>query len=136
MLGPITLEQQEERDAIIRANGFWRQADYRSGGVRRFECLSAKGMEQLIALGYADPDERQNDAPSIQQIFEFCKKHPEFTMHGYAVECKRPDCRISIEGVEGMSSLYSQDAERDFLKLFKDADELIFDEDQAYCWFD
>ena len=137
----LTPEEEAERDQILFGEY---DTDAYGGGIRRFCGLTPEGMETLISKGYADPDERQNDCPSISEVLEFCKRHPGFTMHGYAVSRERRDCRVSVEGVEANGGDVPTDGDAykdivvDFAGLFRWADDFqIGGENSAwYCWFD
>ena len=50
-----------------------------------FDGLKAETLEKLIEMGFADPQDSQNNAPNIGTILEFLKRNPSFTAHGYAV---------------------------------------------------
>ena len=108
--------------------------DYK-GGVEYFHTLSAETLQTLIDEGFADPNYTQNDAPSTQDILDFIREYPEFTAIGYAVSPDRPDCRISLEGVEGTVDLKSE-AFLKFVMGFRDADEFIIDIDgTCKAWY-
>ena len=104
------------------------------GGTWRFEGCTAETLESLIDLGFADPDEYQNSAPTIGEILEFLKENPNYTAHGYVVSIDRDDYRTSVEGVEG----HEYDAEQiaNFVTMFRFADEFEVSEDYQRAWFD
>lgn len=105
------------------------------GGVRDFDGLTYRGYQQLLELHVIDPGETQNDSPSVMEIAEFLKKHPNFTAHGYATSKKRDDYRVSFEGVE-CGDGYTLSDVQDFFSLFKYPDSLTVDEHGMYCWYD
>ena len=145
--------KDEERQKIIRENGVL-YANYISQGVAAeyvdkydilyYDELTAAGLHALLKKKYADPDERQNSAPDIATIFRFLQEHPNFTCHGYIVTPKRSDCRVSVEGVEGVNC--SPEDISDFALTFRRADEFRIttgDDDypecdgiRCYCWYD
>ena len=97
-----------------------------------------KKLEDLINLlhnQYIATEETQNDSPTVEEFYNFLKKYPEVTFHGYAVSNKRDDYRVSIEGLE-----YAGDCSRelivDFVKLCKSADELDVETDYLRSWWD
>ena len=63
----------------------------------RFEGLSLDGLSALIDDGAADPDERQNSAPSLWELTELAP--PDATFDGYVVGPGRPDARVSVDTV-------------------------------------
>ena len=112
-----------------------RKEAYKWGGIRHFNGLNYKSLCILIGTGFADPEERQNESPSIREIAAFMMKYPAFTAHGYTVSFDRDDYRISIEGVDGSEAeLNNVQMIKDFIELFGNADEL--NADNLYCWFD
>lgn len=104
------------------------------GGVRHFKNLSLSKLEQLIECDFIDLDERQNCAPCVKEIYEFMKKYPDYTAHGYTVSIRRNDYRVSLEGVSKESGADSVEELEDFMRLFKFADD--FSTSPMYCWFD
>lgn len=122
----------EERDKIIFRSY---DPDKYMGGVRNFEYMTADTLSWLLEEHYADPEERQNDSPSIQEFFDYVCCHPGFTLHGYAVSDKRPDYRITITGVDSADAEYTYEDVEEFKKKFGNADELET-ENGLYCWYD
>ena len=123
----------QKRDTIIF--GAYEPAKY-TGGLRLFNNLDVNTLGKLLDEGFADPRERQNEAPSIKRIYNFMRQYPEYKAHGYVVEAERPDCRISVEGVEKQGGYENRKELSDFCKLFGHADELTADAAGMYCWFD
>ena len=106
-----------------------------SGGIRSFDHMTYRDYCNLVRLNVIEESDRQNLAPEASKIARFLKMHPQFRAHGYAVSKKRVDYRVSIEGVSLVGDYTMQDVE-DFLKLFKEADEIQIDPIGLYCWFD
>lgn len=102
--------------------------------IFRFDGVTAETLQKLVDLKYADPDERQNEAPSIGEILEFLEENPDFTANGYAVTVRRDDYRISIEGVEGNSRDFDQISR--FMNMFRFADEFESGVGYQRAWFD
>ena len=134
------------RQAIIRAHGdICVPLSHKVAGeyiedydILHIVNLTCEGLEELLNRKFAEPEERQNECPSIDTIYDFLQSHPNFTAHGYIVTPKRDDYRVSLEGVEG-SGCTSQDV-ADFARLFHWADDFIVEPDESgqhcYCWFD
>ena len=125
-------KNEKKRDEII-----FGEHDVKAyyGGVRHFKYLSLDKFEQLIDGNFINLKERQNRAPSVKEIYEFMKKYPSYTAHGYAVSVMRDDYRVSLEGVFkdcGASSVQEFD---EFTELFKCADDFLTGT-IMYCWFD
>jgi hypothetical protein len=106
------------------------------GGIRSFEGVSGYDIQMLIDEGYVNTEDAQNYAPSIKTFVDYVGRMGSgATLHGYAVSASRPDCRVSIEGCTIRRSL--SDAEQsEFLRMFRDADELDVEDNYARCWFD
>ena len=83
--------------------------------------LNVGTLQILLDEKFANPDETQNEAPSVQECYDFMRKYPEFTAHGYLIGKERDDYRVSIEGVEGEAK--SDQALQEFIDIFKYADE-------------
>jgi hypothetical protein len=72
-----------------------------TGGIRRFNNMSPATLQQLVEEGFADPQECQNEGPSIYVMLQFAEKHPEWqlTFEGYAVSKDRDDYRVTVDGI-------------------------------------
>jgi len=103
--------------------------------ICHFNKLSLDQLEQLIDLEFIELDECQNDSPNTQEIYNFIKKYPNYTAHGYVVTINRKDYRTTLEGVEKDTEFNSVQEQKDFYKLFGNADELNVD-NNVYCWYD
>jgi hypothetical protein len=101
-------KNQTRRDELLKP--FFEQEDKEmarygftpgySGGIRRYSGLTVEVLEQLIAEGFVDVNERQNESPSIAEFLEFAKLTPQSVfLIGYAVAKDRSDYRLSVEGV-------------------------------------
>ena len=123
----LTTEQFDDRDSIMEP--YLSVVRGWSGGVCHFDGLDADTLQLLIDKGYADPEERQNIAPTIGEILEVMRAEPELRAHGYLVSRERGDARVSVEGVEGRCEL-------DNALKFRLADEFTFDNGDFFCWFD
>ena len=142
----LTDQEAAERDTLIF--GSYDPEAY-LGGVRRFYDVSPETVAELVKKGYANPDETQNDSPSIQEFLDFCEQHPEMglTLGGYVVSNDRSDCRVTIDGIAGElptgasgSTANAIDGIVSFYERFRYADEL--EVDQGTCavalsaWYD
>jgi len=109
------------------------------GGVASFTGLTVKKLGELLRRNFADPEDCQNDSPSIKEFYEFAKKYSHLSIgfHGYVVSPERDDYRVSIEGLEYMGHLTTELAV-DFTNLCRDADDFSVDTQQGflYCWYD
>ena len=105
------------------------------GGIRRFSDLDYNGLNELFRLGVIDPEDRQNDAPETSEFLEFLRSNPGFTVHGYAVSPERDDYRVSLEGVN-LDGDYTFKELRDFVMMFRFADEFSIDKGGLHCWYD
>lgn len=126
----LTTEQEAFRDSIL---GIAQLPSM--GGIKRFDGLSGSDLQMLIDEGYADPRESHNMAPSVGFFADYAGYFQNSGLHGYAVSSSRPDCRISIEGIE-ITQYMSPQEQDTFSRHFMGADEFEVSEDYAYCWFD
>ena len=100
-----------------------------------FSNLDISTLKELIAQGFVDLDEQQNDAPTIREFVEFMELYPNMKAHGYAIGHPRSDYRISIEGVVGQILTYKNMS--DFIDMFRTADEFKIEESgYGRCWYD
>ena len=115
--------------------------------INYFADLSIERLQELIDLKFADPKERQNEAPTNLQMLNFGKKITEkyenisIRYHGYAVSPQREDYRISIEAIEIIISdefnpELRQQLKKDFTKFAKLADTKTFNGTSFYAWWD
>jgi hypothetical protein len=128
----------QRRDAILqpftRTDGPF--AGFDTGGdIFFFQGVRAEAVAQLLAEGYLDPDERQNDSPSASEFFAFMQRHPEVLAHGYATSIEREDYRVTIEGVSYRGPV-SEQLRREVVQLFGSADECRVEPNGMYVWYD
>lgn len=121
----------KRRDKILFGSA---DVDYKFGGIEHFRGIDCDTLEQLLEEDFIDPEECQNCSPSTEEFFEFMKRHPEFTAHGYAVSPKRSDYRITIEGIESDEDCNNQEVLEDFIGLCRFADEFCIH--PPYAWWD
>ncbi|OPZ88523.1 MAG: hypothetical protein BWY74_03105 [Firmicutes bacterium ADurb.Bin419] len=94
-----------------------------------------KTFENLLIQRFIDPEDCQNEAPSVKEIFGFMCKYPQVIAFGYAVSPKRKDYRVSIEGIYVPQEKVTLQLKEDFIKFCQNADELLT-EDKLYAWWD
>jgi hypothetical protein len=129
----LTKAQIKERDLIL----FGKEKDWKAEGndIIRFSGLSVAQLRKLVEKGYADPDDAQNDSPSIKDFLEFMTKHSAVFAHGYVVSATRDDVRVSLEGLGCAAEFVTPALKDDFIELCHDADEFHFRMD-LYAWWD
>ena len=113
-------------------------ADYAAGGICEFENLRFETAKELLARGLLPPGDRQNEAPTAQAFVDFMEQHDpgNWILSGYSVAPDREDVRVSIDGIKSLGPLTDHDMV-DFLRTFRDADELIAEDEQpVFCWYD
>jgi hypothetical protein len=117
--------------------------------VLTFGGLPLEILQELLDKRFIDPEEKQNESPSVIQFKSMMTRYPTLLAHGYIVSPKRNDYRISIEGLHipkvilGNSLKFIKEKlpkypPKKFLKEhLKNAHEFIFDEgDQMFwCWW-
>jgi hypothetical protein len=95
--------------------------------------VDAEQLHLLVDEGFADPEDAQNDSPSLEAFLAFMDDHGMFQAHGYAVPSKRNDYRISIEGLVGRV-LNDTDTVLDFVLFCRQADELEVRKEMQYTY--
>lgn len=133
-------EIQKRREEII----FGQEGEnYEHGGIKSFNSLNVTQLGRLISEQLIDPDDAQNDSPTAKEFFDFgvkwnCLFSVEY--NGYVVSKKRPDCRVSIEGIDVYadqgSETFSPQFMIDFVNVFRHADAFDLTIDKAGAWFD
>ncbi|GGM55624.1 hypothetical protein ACFFX1_08125 [Dactylosporangium sucinum] len=101
------------RDATRRDKALGVGRGY-TGGIASFEGVDAARLAWLLDQRYIDPYERQNEAPTVWEIFQFLCGHPTVRAAGYVVTPDRVDYRTSIEDISASSidATLRPDAER------------------------
>ena len=122
----------KRRDEIIFGNydpnEYW-------GGIRRFEDMGYDTLKQLVDEGFVDVEDRQNFAPTIQEMMEFSEKYDKhYLFDGYVVSDERDDYRLSVDGFKRGGDFDTVEEAEDFADFCSEADEL--DLDYAYAWWD
>ena len=105
------------------------------GGIRRFENLTPRQLDDLVLLRFLDPLERHNLCPCALDIWRFMEKYPGYVATGYAVSAMRDDYRVSLDGLQ--KDGYDTENELDeFYRRFREADNFGVGTKKMYCWFD
>jgi len=105
------------------------------GGVMRFAEMDYDTLQWMVDNRFADPEERQNDSPSISEFLKFLKLLPNFRAIGYVVDKERSDYRLSVEGITG-DNLAAIDI-IDFVNFAREADEFEINLDgTCRAWWD
>ena len=120
------------RDSLLFDDGY--QPREYGGGIRRFTAADACTIAKLIAFGFLDPEDCQNDSPTAAEFLEFMHEHQGFLAHGYAVSPDRDDYRVTIEGIGKLAHISEED--REAFGWFRDADEYYCGAGECYCWYD
>lgn len=133
----LSLDDAEKREQILFGRSY-NEGSYSSGGICRFGDMTVAKAEELMRLGYMDPEETQNDSPTVQQFVDFIKggDNPDgWRLHGYAVSPLREDVRVSVEGIESVEPIDTETL-LEFAMSNRYADELLCSNGMAYCWYD
>lgn len=102
--------------------------------VRHFVNLDANTLEKMIELGFADPEDQQNEAPTIAEFLKWMKENPSYKAHGYVVCVERDDYRLSVEGVDGCGKTPEEISH--FKNMFWNADEFDIEDNYQRAWYD
>lgn len=103
------------------------------GGIVHFESMGLNVAKHCLKNGWLNPEESQNDSPTVAQIIAFMERCPSFSAHGYVVAATRKDARISFEGVQAFKKPTRKELD-DFILLFRGADD--FSLNPPFAWFD
>lgn len=96
-------------------------------------------LKSLVLLGLVDLDDTQNDSPTVGQFLEFYEKNrcgeEEIIFEGYIVT-DRADSRVSVEGIKLHTELASQKVQKEFIEVFRLADEFTIGDSMIRAWWD
>ena len=118
------------RDKIIKINIDWAK---NASNTIDFHGLKSQELKQLVDNNFIDPLDRQNNAPTVREFYEYLKLHPEFTVAGYAVGPSRSDYRISITALESPQDSLTPYMVESFLDFCSGADDI---NSHMVCWWD
>ncbi|MCV3214498.1 hypothetical protein OGM63_13415 [Plectonema radiosum NIES-515] len=137
-------QDYHRRDEIVFGQRINWDEDF--GGAERFQNLSLEQLEKLLEEGFANPQEKQNFSPTIEQFYEFGKncvaKGYNLVFIGYAISPDREDYRTSIEGIEVrvetelIESRIDANLRDEFEKFAQSADETEINFSVLYAWWD
>jgi len=130
----LTEAEQKERAAIIRSGAVYRGED--TDDYAHFSEMTPETARKLLNMGYANPEDSQNDSPTFEEMTIFCEQHPGFKLHGYVIGNDRDDARVTAEGIQGTAQ--NIEAMLDFVEMFRYADECDTDHKtlSCFCWYD
>lgn len=122
------------RDDFIRQNSIQPYgSDFRISGIMNFTGLSKEALIQLVDRGFADPEEKQNDAPTIGWMIANLPADTKFG--GYVVSRNRSDTRVSIDTLE-MSAETLQALPQSVKEVLETADEYDEFKTGMRIWWD
>ncbi|BAY87820.1 hypothetical protein NIES267_73440 (plasmid) [Calothrix parasitica NIES-267] len=127
---------EQERDQIIG------QAFCNPPGksIRRFSELSLDKLQELVEKGFANPQESQNNSPTIEHLLELGKlaqsEAHTVTFDGYSVPLERGDYRVSIDAINIYPQSVGESLGQKFAELEETADEFTFTADLLSAWWD
>jgi hypothetical protein len=104
-------------------------------GFGHYHNLPVEAVQQLLQERFLDPANRQNDSSPTHVFFDFMKRFPGVTAHGYIIGPERDDYRVAIEGIAYRGPI-SSEMRQEATKLFGAADEFILEGDTLYVWYD
>jgi len=110
------------------------------GSIRKFSGVHVSIMHQLVATGEADPEETQNNSPSIKEFIDFADEMKDtfsvdVLFHGYRVLPTRDDVRVSLEGFE-IKGAIDRVALISVVNFGRCADEFEIRDDYIRAWWD
>lgn len=128
-----------QRDLILK--GFFTDKEY-IGGTKRFKDIPLELLELLVLEGHLDAHDKQNEAPSVDELIKFARqmkpKGYDFYFGGYAVSPSREDYRVSIDTIT--IKYYFDNSNhinnRVIKKFFENADEQKEDTSYFRFWYD
>lgn len=109
---PYTLDYSDCSTQYCAVEDSYTGQDVPGTNLTRFENGDATLAQQLLDTvpGENLKDERQNMAPTVENILKFVKKHPgQADFDGYVVSGERPDERLSIDTVSMSPELLGLD---------------------------
>ena len=130
-------QDQVLRERYLVPDGSQRQ-ELSFHDLERFD-LKLDQIKSLLEHRFLDPEEKQNNSPSVQEFIEFAENHPigffEVIFESYAVYLPRPDYRVTIEGIR-LEGEIPKEVLIDFSNQFLGADEFQIGGESARAWWD
>lgn len=125
----LTVEQKKKREVILGVVG----TKYPIAGTEKFGSLSLARFQRLVSEGFIT----MRDHETYNRFMAFMKKNSLFRAHGYVVSPERSDSRVVIQGLEAATiNRLNHLSIQEFKDLFKDADELIAENNRYNCFYD
>lgn len=131
MIGMELNKDIKKRDEIIW--GSYNPEPYLYGGIRYFDGMKIDTLKKLVELKFADPEDCQNCAPSIEEFVKFMENNDGYVVNGYAISDKRDDYRVSIEAIQKIDEIQSKEELETFIEFARMADEFTTN---GYAWWD
>ena len=139
----LNIDFKRREEIIFGRSIIW---DDELGGCEFFEDLTLDKLGQLLEENFAEPQQTQNNSPTIQEFYEFGQKSQNLGYEpffiGYVVSPDREDYRTSIEGiqlsleVETIDSRIYADLISAFKRFAQTADETDISSILLYAWWD
>jgi hypothetical protein len=95
----------QKRDEIIFGKVIgWEKREYPPGVCERFEGLEAKGISQLLELGFMKLAQTMNSTPTVESFLEFAnemeQKGVTFYFEGFAFDPRSDQAdQVCLEGI-------------------------------------
>ena len=126
----------QKRDQILF--GEYDPAKY-TGGIRRFENVDAKTIEELVDNGFVDVTMYQKASTTIEEFLDFNEDWDDhYTFIGFAISDRRDDYGIVIDGIRRDEFIHAspetEEERDDFYEFSKNADDVFLD--AGYAWWD
>ncbi|CAI6087336.1 hypothetical protein [Cohnella sp. JJ-181] len=119
------------RDKIVGINFDWSK---KQNDIAYYDNLDVRTLEELILNNHINPNDAQNAAPFVRDIFYFMTKYPQVLASGYLVGPSRDDYRISIDGLYVPNKYVTEEIKSEFIEFCMDADELNTEENLMSWW--
>lgn len=72
--------EYETRDKLLKLEVDWKDKMNR---VIKFEPFRVDILESLISQKFINPQDRQNNSPTVNEMLEFMRKYPIVFVYGY-----------------------------------------------------
>jgi hypothetical protein len=139
----LNIDFKRREEIIFGRSIIW---DDELGDCEFFEDLTLDKLAQLLEENFAEPQQTQNNSPTIQEFYEFGQKSQNLGYEpffiGYVVSPDREDYRTSIEGIQMSLEAETIDSRiyADFVSAFKRFAETAHEKDISsrllYAWWD
>ena len=132
----LNKENWNEAFEILKSNS---NIGFEGGGITSFDNLTLQGALTLLENKFLDPEEKQNFAPTINDMIEFVRTNfpDKIGFHGYIVPPRREDVRISFEGINNIpNSIFTKKELETIFNFFNYANELKLTRKNVWVWYD